>query len=56
MKYGITELSVVPGRAEASDKSEMVTQLLFGDTFSIIESSNKFIKIKLQYDNYECWI
>tara|TARA_Y100000589_G_scaffold328173_1_gene371688 strand:- start:574 stop:1347 length:774 start_codon:yes stop_codon:yes gene_type:complete len=56
MKYGITELSLVPGRAEASDKSEMVTQLLFGDTFSIIESTNKFIKIKLQYDNYECWI
>ncbi len=56
MKYGIIELSVVPGRSEASDKSEMVTQLLFGDVFSIIEHSNKFIRIKLQYDNYECWI
>ncbi len=56
MKYGIIELSVVPGRAEASDKSEMTTQLLFGDLFSIIEESDKFIHIKIQYDNYECWI
>ncbi len=56
MKYGIIELSVVPGRAEASDKSEMVTQLLFGDIFSIVEDSNKFIRIQLHYDNYACWI
>jgi hypothetical protein len=56
VKYGIIELSVVPGRAEASDKSEMVTQLLFGDVFSILEDSNKFIRIKLHYDNYACWI
>ena len=55
MKYGIVELSVIPGRAEPSDKSEMVTQLLFGDIFSIIEESNKFIRVKIQYDNYECW-
>lgn len=56
MKYGIIELSVVPGRAEASDKSEMVTQLLFGDVFTIIGEAEKFIKVKVHYDNYECWI
>lgn len=56
MKYGIIELSVVPGRAEASDASEMVTQLLFGDVFSIINEVEKFIKIRVHYDHYECWI
>ena len=56
MNYGIVELSVVPGREEASDASEMVTQLLFGDTFSIIEEAEKFIKIIIHYDQYECWI
>lgn len=56
MKYGIIDLSVVPGRSEASDASEMVTQLLFGDIFTIIEETEKFIKIKVHYDNYECWI
>ena len=56
MNYGIVELSVVPGREEASDTSEMVTQLLFGDIFSIIEEAENFVKIKIHYDQYECWI
>jgi hypothetical protein len=34
----------------------MITQLLFGDIFSIIGDSDKFIHIKIQFDNYECWI
>ena len=37
MKYGIIDLSVVPGRADSSDVSEMTTQLLFGDVFSVLE-------------------
>lgn len=57
MKYGICSLSVVPGRAEPSDKSEMVTQLLYGEIFSIYEEKRKgWKKIKIAYDNYECWI
>lgn len=57
MKYGICSLSVVPGRAEPSDKSEMVTQLLFGEIFSIYEEKRKgWKKIKTAYDNYECWV
>lgn len=54
--YGICNLSVVPCRAEASDRSEMVTQLLFGEHFEIIETQKKWIKIRTAYDNYECWI
>jgi hypothetical protein len=56
MTYGIINLSAVPGRADSSDKSEMITQLLFGDIFIILEHAKTFIKIKTQYDNYECWI
>ncbi len=57
MKYGICSLSVIPGRAEPSDKSEMVTQLLFGEVFSIYEEKRKgWKKIKTAYDDYECWI
>lgn len=56
MQYGIIDLSTVPGRANPSDKSEMVTQLLFGDIFSIIEKQEKFLKIKTHFDQYECWI
>lgn len=57
MKFGICSLSIIPARVEPSDKSEMVTQLLFGETYSIYEESRKgWKKIKTAYDNYECWI
>ena len=46
----------MPGRAEASDKSEMITQLLFGEIFTIIEAKEKFVKVKNHFDGYECWI
>ena len=56
MNFGIINLSAVPGRADSSDKSEMVTQLLFGDIFTITNRTENFVKIKTYYDNYECWI
>jgi hypothetical protein len=56
MRYGVCLLSQVPGREKASDASEMVTQLLFGDTYEVIEEEEKFLKVKLAHDGYECWI
>ncbi len=53
---GIGNLSVVPMRNEASDKAEMVNQLLYGETFDIIERKEKWIKIQLHHDNYMGWI
>ena len=56
MTYGCCHLSLVPVRESASDKSEMVNQLLFGDVFEIIENKPKWVKIKSTFDNYEGWI
>lgn len=57
MKYGICHLSVVPCRLEPSDSSEMVTQLLFGETVKIYEEKRAdWRKIKTAHDNYECWV
>ncbi len=56
MLYGICNLSIVPLRLEASDTSEMVSQLLFGEHFEVLEQQTKWSKIKLQYDNYEGYI
>jgi gamma-D-glutamyl-L-lysine dipeptidyl-peptidase len=55
-EFGVCNLAIVPIRAEASDKSEMLSQLLFGDHFEIIESEEKWVRIKTVYDNYEGWI
>ncbi len=51
-----THLSIVPVRAEASDRSEMVTQLLFGETAELLERHKQWRKIKATYDGYEGWI
>ena len=54
--YGICNLSIVPVRAEPSDRSEMVSQLLLGEHFTVLESHAKWMKIQLAWDNYVGWI
>ncbi len=56
MDYGICNLSIVPLRAEATDVSEMVTQVLYGEHFKILETRKKWSRIRLAFDNYEGWI
>ena len=56
MSYGISNLSIVPCRSEGNDQAEMVTQLLFGEVYQVIEEKEKWIKIKTALDDYECWI
>ncbi len=56
MNYGICNLSIVPLRSEASDVSEMKSQLLFGEHFTILEKDKYWSKIKLQFDDYEGYI
>ena len=53
MFYGICNLSIVAVRFEASEKSEMVTQLLFGEHFTILEKHKNWCKIKIFSDGYE---
>src|ERR1035437_11153075 len=54
--FGIGNLSIVPCRKEPSDKSEMVTQLLFGEHFQLLDSKGNWQLIRMAYDGYECWI
>lgn len=56
MYNGVCLLSAVPCRKEPSSTSEMVTQLLFGDHYTVKEQTEKWIRIVTAYDNYECWI
>ena len=56
MFYGICCLSVVPVRQEPSDKSELTTQLLFGEGYEILEHQEKWLRIKISDDGYIGWI
>ena len=54
--FGICNLSNIPMRIEPSDKSEIVSQVLFGEHFEILENQKPWVKIKLDFDDYEGWI
>jgi hypothetical protein len=54
--YGFCNLSVIPVRAEASDRSEMVNQLLFGETFGIVDSFKSWKVVSGTLDNYQGFI
>ncbi len=56
MNFGICQVSVAPVRANNSDSSEMVTQLLFGEKVEILECEKKWWKIKADFDGYEGFV
>lgn len=56
MEHGICNLSVIPGRIEPSHKSEMITQLLFGEHFTILKTDHDWAYVRCAWDTYECWI
>ena len=56
MNFGICDLSVIPLRAEPSDKSEMVSQLLFGETLEILEKKSQWLRVRTNADEYEGWM
>lgn len=54
--FGICNQSIVPCRKDPSHRSEMVTQLLFGEHFTILAETDEWLHIKTAYEGYECWI
>ena len=56
MLFGICNLSIIPLRAAEFDKSEMISQLLFGEHFEIIEKQKNWSKIRLPFDHFEGFI
>ena len=56
IKYFTNNFSVVNLHAKPSQKSEIVTQMIYGDSFSISKKSKKWLKIKIKEDNYKGYI
>ncbi len=56
MEYGVCGLTLIPVRGFHSHKSEIVTQLLFGETFKILDKRSKWNLIESYYDNYRGWV
>ena len=55
-KYAICRVAVAPVRTAASDKSEISTQLLFGEAVEVLEHAEPWWRIRNAYDAYEGWV
>ena len=54
--FGICNLAIIPLRIDPNDRSEIISQVLFGEHFEILEQLKQWSKIRMQYDGYEGWI
>jgi hypothetical protein len=52
----ICPLSIVPVRKDPSDRAEMVTQWLFGETAEVLERTEKWSRLSFDHDGYEGWV
>ena len=54
--FGICQLTLIPIRKEPTEQSEMVNQLLFGETVEILSSKGSWSHIRTHFDEYEGWL
>jgi len=56
MPYGLCTLSIIPLRLQPQHRSEMTSQVLFGETLEILDQNGPWSLVRLAYDNYEGWV
>ncbi|MEC8175461.1 MAG: C40 family peptidase [Bacteroidota bacterium] len=56
MNHGVIKESVVAVRSKNDSKSEMVNQMFFGETFTVKDKDQKWVKITSFLDKYVGWI
>lgn len=54
--HHLCRVAIAPLRKEPSDRSEIVSQLLFGDRVTLLEKTEKWARILTLHDHYEGWI
>lgn len=55
MQSVTTTIGYLPVRREPSDRSEMVSQFLFGETAEVLETDDKWAHIRNLFDGYTGW-
>ncbi|MCW0508637.1 C40 family peptidase [Riemerella anatipestifer] len=55
MSRAVASVSVVPVRSESSDKAEIITQVLYGESVEILSQEGNWVHIKMDFDGYEGW-
>ena len=55
MQKGLLNIPLLPVRSEPNERSEMTTQLLFGESFDVLEVQGSWSKIRNHADGYQGW-
>ena len=56
MEYGIVNLNLVPVRKKNNAKSEMISQLFFGETIEVVSKTINWCLVISNLDNYKGWV
>ena len=56
MEYGICTLSAIALRKENRHGSEMVSQLLYNELYTVLDKVHEWVLIQTDFDQYEGWI
>ena len=56
MTYGICNLSAIALRKEDRHTSEIVSQLLYNETYTILDKGLEWFLVQTHFDHYEGWI
>jgi hypothetical protein len=56
MSYGIALQSIIPMRTEPREQAEMVSQLMFGESYKVMTEEDRWLKILTQFDHCVGWI
>jgi hypothetical protein len=56
MEYAICRVPAAPVRKDPAHRSEMVNQLLFGETMLVMEEKDEWLRIVSTLDSYEGWV
>ena len=54
--FGICQFTTIPVRKEGKHSAEMVSELLFGEMYEVLEKKGEWLHICVLYDGYLGWI
>jgi gamma-D-glutamyl-L-lysine dipeptidyl-peptidase len=55
-KKGINNCTLIPLRKEPFETSEMTSQIIFGETFDILDIQQNWSYVELHFDGYRGWV
>lgn len=56
MEKGFCNVILSPLRENEAENSVMISQVLYGETFDVLENNGYFSKIKMDFDKTEAWM